>query len=247
MEITYLLNSGFMIKDGRILMLFDDFDDPSKIVDRVVGKGDFEKLYIFVSHAHFDHFGTHIRAYAPQTSRYIFSSDLKRTKRVKMFPNENITFIKKYSEFEADGIKVRTYDSTDVGVSFSVETEKGSKIFHAGDFNWWDWIEDTEENRFLALKAFTKQMKKLKDLQADVAFFPVDDRLGESQEKGITEFAKMTDVKSLVAMHRVGAQAWTPSRNFLTEVQREIPVWSPVKPGERKIFEDGVFKDRMDR
>ena len=86
MEITYLLNSGFMIKDKDILMLFDDFDDPSMTADKVIGEGNFKQLYIFVSHAHFDHFGTHIRAYAPQVTKYIFSYDLKRTRRVKLFP-----------------------------------------------------------------------------------------------------------------------------------------------------------------
>ena len=47
MEITYLLNSGFMVKDGNILMLFDDFDDPSQSADLEIDKGDFEQLYIF--------------------------------------------------------------------------------------------------------------------------------------------------------------------------------------------------------
>ena len=93
MEIVYLLNSGFMVKDEDTLILFDDYDDPEKIVDRVVGKGNFEHLYILVSHAHFDHFGTHIRAYAPQTSRYIFSNDIKHTKRVKMFPAERFQLV----------------------------------------------------------------------------------------------------------------------------------------------------------
>ena len=50
MEITYLLNSGFMIKDKDILMLFDDFDDPSLTADKVVGEGNFKRLYIFVKY-----------------------------------------------------------------------------------------------------------------------------------------------------------------------------------------------------
>ena len=240
MEITYLLNSGFMVKDKDILMLFDDFDDPSMTVDRVVGKEDFKHLYIFVSHAHFDHFGTHIRAYAPQTTRYIFSNDIRRTKRVKLFPSTDITFMRKYSEWEGEDIKVWTYDSTDVGVSFLVELKSGKRIFHAGDFNWWHWEEDSPENRQLAERVFMKQMKRLKDLDADIAFFPVDGRLGGSQEKGVTEFIKQTDVKTLVAMHRVGFPAWTPSRNFLKEA-RKIPYWSPTYSGEFRKLEKHKF------
>lgn len=242
MEITYLLNSGFMIKAGKTLMLFDDFDDPSMTADRVVDKGDFERLYIFVTHAHFDHFGTHIRAYAPQTTRYIFSQDLKRTKRVKMFPPANITFMRKYSEWEGEGIKVWTYDSTDVGVSFLVELESGERIFHAGDFNWWHWEEDSLENKMIAERLFFKQVKRLGGLKADVAFFPVDGRLGNAQEMGVTEFISRTDFKALVAMHRPGFPKWTPSRNFLA-VAKDLQIWSPTYSGERRKFEDDKFLD----
>ena len=235
MEIVYLLNSGFMVKDENILMLFDDYEDPEKIVDRAVGKGNFEYLYILVSHAHFDHFGTHIRAYAPQTSRYIFSNDIKHTKRVKMFPSENITFMKKYSEWEGTGLKVNTYDSTDVGVSFLVETASGKKIFHAGDFNWWDWYNDTPAQRMLAEKTFKRQLKKMQGLEVDVAFFPVDGRLGESQERGVTEFVNQVRVKKLIAMHRVGYPAWRPSRRFLDSTPEDIKIWSPVNSGEKML------------
>ena len=240
MEITYLLNSGFMVKDENILMLFDDFDDPAQAADRAVDKGNFEHLYIFATHAHFDHFGTHIRAYAPKVSRYIFSNDIKRTKRVKMFPSTEITFMRKYSEWEGEKIIVWTYDSTDVGVSLLVELENGTRIFHAGDFNWWHWEEDNEENKNLADRLFNKQMKRLSGLDADVAFFPVDGRLGDTQEMGVTEFVKKTNVKTLVAMHRVGYPAWTPSRNFLTEA-RDLPIWSPTTSGEKIKLIEGKF------
>lgn len=240
MEITYLLNSGFMVKDENILMLFDDFDDPSQAADIAVDKGNFEKLYIFATHAHFDHFGTHIRAYAPKVSRYIFSNDIKRTKRVKMFPASEITFMKKYSEWEDEKIRVTSFDSTDVGVSFLVDLKNGKKIFHAGDFNWWHWEEDTLANQLVANRLFKKQMKRLENLEVDVAFFPVDGRLGNSQEMGATEFVKQTQTKTLIAMHRVGYHAWIPSENFFSTA-RSLPIWSPTIPGEKIKFVDNDF------
>ena len=236
MEIVYLLNSGFMVKDENTLILFDDYDDPEKIVDRVLNKENFEHLYILVSHAHFDHFGTHIRAYAPQTSRYIFSNDIKHTKRIKMFPAELVTFMRKYTNFEDEGFKVSAYDSTDVGVSFYVELASGKKIFHAGDFNWWHWENDAPEQRILAEKTFKKQLKRMQGLEVDVAFFPVDGRLGEAQEKGVTEFVKQVSVKNLIAMHRVGYPAWIPSRNFRDNAPDNLNIWSPMKSGERFNF-----------
>lgn len=232
MEITYLLNSGFMVKNKNVLMLFDDFEDPAQAADRMIDRGNFEYLYIFATHAHFDHFGTHIRAYASKVTRYIFSNDIKRTKRVKMFPTNLITFMRKYSEWEDEKIRVTTFDSTDVGVSFLVEFDSGEKIFHAGDFNWWHWKEDTLANQLVADRLFKKQMKRLENLEADVAFFPVDGRLGDSQEMGVTEFVKKTNVKNLIAMHRVGYPAWTPSEKFFSNA-RDLPIWSPTTSGEK--------------
>ena len=192
MEITYLLNSGFLIRDDRTLLVFDDFEDPAKIVDRVVDDGGFDHLYIFVSHAHFDHFGVHISNYADKVTRYIFSYDLRRTKRIKKFPVEKITLMNRYSDWQDDNIKVNAFDSTDIGVSYLVETPEHTKIFHAGDFNWWHWIGDTPENIKSADALFAKQMKRLEGLEADIAFFPVDGRLGESQEFGAKEFINKT-------------------------------------------------------
>ena len=148
--------------------------------------------------------------------------------------------MRKYNEWQGEGVKVCTYDSTDVGVSFVVETNSGKKIFHAGDFNWWHWENDTPENQILAKKAFDKQLKKMKDLEVDVAFFPVDARLNHSQELGVIEFLKTAEVKTLVAMHREGAPAWIPSYKFQLETE-PLPIWSPVKAGEKRLLIDNKF------
>ena len=148
--------------------------------------------------------------------------------------------MKKYSEWQGEGIKVWTYDSTDVGVSFLVETDSGKRIFHAGDFNLWYWENETSENQILAKKVFDKQLKRMKGLEVDVAFFPVDPRLGNSQELGVIEFIKNTDIKTLVAMHRVGYPAWTPSYKFQLETE-PLPIWSPSKPGEKRFLTDNKF------
>ena len=240
MDINYLLNSGFMVRDEKILLVFDDYEDPAGIVEAAYDAGDFDRLYVFVTHAHFDHFGTHIRAYAPKTTQYIFSSDIKHTKRVKIFPTKKITYMKRYSEWEDDAIKVWTYDSTDVGISFLVQTPSGKRVYHAGDFNWWHWADDTPENTELADKAFKRQVKRMDGMTADVAFFPVDGRLGSSQELGAIEFMKRVKVKSFVAMHRVDYPLWKPSQDFLA-VAENVQTWSPITPGEQRTFDGEKF------
>ena len=240
MEISYLLNSGFLVQDEKTLLVFDDYEDPAGIIDAAYDKGDFDRLYIFVTHSHFEHFCTHIRAYAQKTNQYIFSSDLKHTKRVKIFPTKKIVYMKHYTEWQDDAIKVWSYDSTDVGTSFLVQTPSGKRIFHAGDFNWWYWDDDTPENIELAEKIFKRQLKRLNKLEADVALFPVDGRLGASQEKGAIEFAAKTNIKSFVAMHRVDYPMWEPSKKFLS-IKKDLPIWSPIVPGEKRIFDGERF------
>ena len=240
MDVNYLLNSGFMIRDEKIFLVFDDYEDPAGIVDAAYDKGDFDRLYVFATHAHFDHFGTHIRGYAQNTTRYIFSSDIKHTKRVKIFPKDKLTYMKHYTQWEDDAIKVQSYDSTDVGTSFLVELPSGAKIFHAGDFNWWHWEDDTMENMALAEKVFRRQLKRLSGMSADIAFFPVDGRLGAAQEKGAIEFVARTNLKTFVAMHRVEYPRWEPSQSFL-KVSKGLQIWSPTKPGEHRFFDGEKF------
>ncbi|MBR3722305.1 MAG: MBL fold metallo-hydrolase [Selenomonadaceae bacterium] len=236
MEITYLLNSGFIVKLKRSLLVFDDFNDPARSVDEEIARGDFDNLYFFASHAHFDHFDPHILKYQESVTRYIFSNDIRRTVRAKAFPAEKVSYLKKYDAYSDENIEVTSYDSTDVGTSFAVETE-GKRIFHAGDFNWWDWDGEEAKLRKSAKLAFFRQMEKLEGLTFDVVFFPVDGRLGNSAEKGAKEFLRLTDTKALIAMHRVGYPKWEPKDEFF--VKEKIFTWSPIEAGESVELEEG--------
>ena len=240
-EITYLLNSGFLVRLGRTLLVFDDFEDSVHVVDRAVEQADFDAFYIFVSHAHFDHFDTHICNYADCVTKYVFSNDVKHTRRSRIFPSEKIVYMKRYSAWQDTHVSVRSFDSTDVGTSFLVDVG-GTRVFHAGDFNWWHWTGEPEKERLLARNAFQKQMKKLEGLEAEVAFFPVDGRMGDAWEMGAKEFCARTGTKALVTMHNVGFPAWTPSPGFFGK-GREIPYWTPVQPGERRILEEEGFRE----
>lgn len=240
MEITYLLNSGFLVRTGEILLVFDDFEDPTRAVDEAVERADYEALYIFASHAHFDHFDPHIGAYGDAVTKYVFSDDIRHTKRSRIFPEEKTVYMKQYTDWDDGRIRVDSFDSTDTGTSFLVETGD-AKVFHAGDFNWWHWTGDTQENQLLARNAFQKQMKKLEDLEADVAFFPVDGRMGAAWDMGAKEFCARTEVKSLVTMHNVGFPLWRPKPGFFRE-GREIPYWTPKDPGEMRLFDGGGFR-----
>ena len=191
---------------------------------------------MFASHAHFDHFDPHILDYREAVTRYIFSYDIRRTVRGKRFPQEQVVYLQRYSTWEDEHIHVESFSSTDCGVCFRVTLkETGRTLFHAGDFNWWDWSGDTDEHRQMAARAFQEQLGRLEGMQADVAFFPVDDRLEECRDKGARAFCAATDCGALVTMHSPNFPAWVPPQDFFGE-KTPIPVWSPRTPGESRTF-----------
>ena len=83
-------------------------------------------------------------------------------------------------------IRVHTLTSTDAGVAFVVETQ-GKRIYHAGDLNWWHW-----------------ESGRLEGMYFDVAFVPLDPRLGNGYDWGINEFLEKTDCPMVFPMHLWG-------------------------------------------
>ena len=242
MHITYLMNSGFAVELEHTLLVFDAYEDPARAIDKVLVRQAWEHVYFFASHSHYDHFnGDLLQQYAPYADRYILSHDIRHTVGARKLPAEKCVFLDDYSHWEADGIAVDSYSSTDIGTSLAVMTE-GKILFHAGDYNWWDWTGDTHENRMLAANGFHKQLKRLSGLVADVAFFPVDGRLETSMAKGAKEFCAACEVHALVTMHSVGFPRCRVPDDFF-ETGKEIPVWSPVEAGEaREIDNKGDFR-----
>ena len=160
MEATYLLNRGFLIRVGEILLVFDAFDDPAGVLPKEIGAHGDAPLYFFASHAHFDHFNPIIADFSAHTTRYILSEDIREHAGAARIPQDKTTWIGRYDAWQDECISVTSFSSTDEGTSFLVEAD-GKRIFHAGDFNWWDWTGDTEVNRKFAENGFRKQMKRL--------------------------------------------------------------------------------------
>ena len=100
-------------------------------------------LYVLASHFHADHFNPHIFSWREQKAdvRYILSKDIWRHRRSCCRDVEAHWLIKD-GTYTDDLLSVRAFGSTDVGVSFLLETE-GLKIFHAGDLNNWHWEEES--------------------------------------------------------------------------------------------------------
>lgn len=193
MKVTYIGHSGFLTEDENRYCLFDYYRGSLPALDS--GK----KMLVFASHAHHDHFQPDIFRLREQFSdiRYILSSDIPadryedRGDIIVMAPNEERT---------ASGCRVRTLRSNDQGVAWLVKTETKT-IYHAGDLNWWDWEEESDVFRKVIRRTYQSEINKLQQEHIDIAFVPVDPRLGRAYCLGLDWFMKRTDTEVVFPMH----------------------------------------------
>ncbi|HBV88291.1 MAG TPA: hypothetical protein DEF42_16970 [Desulfosporosinus sp.] len=130
-RIKYLYHSGFLVETDKNLLIFDYYQGH---VDGLV-KECAKNIFVFSSHSHPDHFNPVILEWQKDKPniQYILSYEIKVPQALKninhLFPDEKL---------EIGDLKIKVYDSTDIGVSFLVQVE-GIRLFHAGDLNWWYW------------------------------------------------------------------------------------------------------------
>ena len=104
-------------------------------------------------------------------------------------------------EFNICGARIRTFGSTDEGVSFLIEAD-GRRIFHAGDLNKWHWrCENDPEWTKQAVAGFNAVMDTLPPEPLDAAMFPVDPRMGEGYDEGACEFNERMRPCIFIPMH----------------------------------------------
>lgn len=156
-------------------------------------------IYIFASHSHSDHYNSEILSWSNKAEHvyYILSDDIKIYQNVK-----NLRFTAPDEIFTVSDAQVKTFSSTDAGVSFLVAID-GLNIFHSGDLNWWKWNDDTIEEEKSMENSFKDVIDKIAGLNAsiDVAFFPVDGRLEENYLSGGEYFIEKIGPKLFIPMH----------------------------------------------
>lgn len=208
--ITYLSNSGFSVEIGDRFLLFDYFLDipigeSRELTAGVVSPEDFatkKSVTVFVSHSHYDHFNAKILRWRHkrQDINYILSNDINMGKYAIHLAPGDVT--------EVSGMKISAFPSSDDGVCYLVEVD-GVSIFHAGDLNlWYRKLNSTEEKNSLTKFAYRKAkfaflyaLKSIQGHKIDIAFFPLDPRIGPGYEEGAIQFVKIFHPKLIVPMH----------------------------------------------
>jgi L-ascorbate metabolism protein UlaG (beta-lactamase superfamily) len=171
MRITYWRHSGFSVETDNCDILID-----------YIGGGyamSAKPVIALISHGHFDH----------------------RAPDETLFANHIIDCPDVGREYDIMGVKIRTYGSTDEGVSFMIDV--GSRrIFHAGDLNKWHWRDEGDaEWTEKAISDFEAVMATLPDEKIDVAMFPVDPRQGSGYDEGACEFNERIKPGIFIPMH----------------------------------------------
>lgn len=196
--IDYLGHSGFFAETAGALMLFDYYTGDLSFIG---GRSPEKPLFVFVSHAHHDHFNREIFRIAALRDdvRYLLSFDMEG--RGEVPDGADVMYLKADETYEIGGLgTVTTLLSTDEGVAFLVKTPERT-LFHAGDLHWWDW--PGEDPAWLAEQeeVFAREIGKLKGVPIDIAFAVLDDRLEYNFHKGLELLISVCRPNYVLPMH----------------------------------------------
>jgi len=187
-------HSGFLIRLDEYNLIFDYFTDEKNIIKPEIFEG--KKTCVFVSHNHGDHYNKKIFDWENLGEIvYILEKDCKADNDIiKIAEGEEISVL--------DGtVNIKTYGSTDEGVSFLVKVGSAT-IFHAGDLNDWYWEDELSPEELAEWEEnYLRIIRKLAGVHIDIAFMPEDPRLGVHARRGIEYFEKIVMPKRIIPMH----------------------------------------------
>lgn len=205
MELIYLHHSGFVILMNNSTIVIDYFEDSFSEKNGILHNDILKrngKMYVLSSHFHADHFNKEIFEWGKNKNdiTYILSNDIRRKRNI---PRDSASWLKKGEEYNDNNIKIKAFGSTDVGISFLIETE-GKTIFHAGDLNNWHWMDESPEDEWKRdEKKFLDEIKVISNdyKNIDLVLFPIDPRLGSEYMRGGKQFIDLIKPTVFIPMH----------------------------------------------
>lgn len=223
-KVTFIWHDCFTVETPSANFIFDYWLDSNGANNPEPGFLDSlspdKPLYVLVSHSHKDHFNTAIFGWASRFNNihYIISKDVGKRIRHILSPTSvysgpkveagKVTVLRPGERFEAEGVRIAAFPSTDVGNSYIAEVD-GQRIFHAGDLNAWIWLDESTPAEIK--KAMGDYNACLRDIESylilqqrqtiDFCFFPVDSRIGRDYPTGARIFVRKFDVGRFFAMH----------------------------------------------
>lgn len=241
MNITFIDHSGFYVEMEDACFLFDYYKGTIPMLDPD------KALTVFVSHKHADHYNGEIFSLIHQCPnvQFILSKGTPVRQYVSSFEEqgialmEHIRLVAKNMTQDimlSNGkiLKLMTLKSTDDGVAYLLSYE-GKTIYHAGDLNLWTWKEEDEQsNRNMRIKYFT-QLEKLRGMEIDAAFVPLDSRQDSDADAGLKSFLEVTRSRHVFPMHCWGKYG------IISEFRKKYPEYADVvaeitSPGQKFLI-----------
>lgn len=196
MIVTFLTHSAFAVELDRSVLIFDYFQ--GKLPDF----GSQKDIYFFASHKHGDHYHPRIFEFAEKWEHvhYILSKEIRIPGAVAKKQPLSVLHMKKDETVTLGDVRIWTLRSTDLGVAYLVEAE-GTRIYHAGDLNWWHWDGEDRGWNYQMEQNYKKEMEKIRGKHFHLAFLPVDPRLGEAYYLGVKAFSEVAKADKIFPMH----------------------------------------------
>lgn len=239
--IYYIYHSAFVVELKKHILIFDFYKIPNNKKNK---EEDFynnflrkegKEILVFSTHSHSDHFNKEILKWSEfnKNIKYILSEDIKLPYNDKKF-----IFTKEGESlelFENEKIKIHTFGSTDLGSSFYVNIE-GKNIFHAGDLHFWHWEDDSLLEEKEMKERYISILQEIRKLsQIDIAFTPVDPRLGKNVYEGVDIFYEILEPKIIIPMHF--SDDYSAMTGFLNRFQGKNVKVVEIKDSMIKIME----------
>lgn len=200
MKIHFIKHSCFAIEMLSATLIFDYSRGELPDFNREL------PVYVFISHAHNDHFNPQIvnelQDYPDVT--FVISSDIpeadRRVMKEQALGDRESIYIDADKSVVFPELTVRTLKSTDEGVAFVIEIDQ-KKIYFAGDLHWWTWEGESDEAEEAMKQAFIHEMDKIGGENFDLAFLVLDPRQEERFWWGFDYFMKNVGAAHAFPMH----------------------------------------------
>ncbi len=198
--INYAGHSGFSVESETHMLIFDYSEG---ILPKPVKK---KKTYVFISHAHEDHFNPDIFSICSEypNVKYIISYDIDK-KILDKYGIDDYLIADPGMDIRIESrFRLKVLPSTDCGVAY-LAGYSGRNIFHAGDLNLWLWEGMRESEVYDMTEKFREYTKGLKNFWIDTAFLPLDARQGMYSYLGFDYYMKHFRIKNAIPMHFSGS------------------------------------------
>lgn len=183
--IRYGEHCGYLVETPTWQWVFDWIKQPLPSLDK--------KTINFITHSHDDHFD---RAILNQSFDYrVVSKDCEvaASKRVKVVEVGDVLTI--------DEVKITVLGSTDLGVSYLVESPE-TTLFYGGDLNDWHWEKESTCEEIKEMQEwFLWLIQPLKGKKVDFLFFDIDPRLEVDYDRGLRQLLEIFEAKVIFPMH----------------------------------------------